>query len=108
MKHAGNVCDLENRNDDWCVSLRIETCFNNGIGAFGGIMTDGGVAERTMIVMNRGNGTSFWNDSCGICCGNGFSGNGVIPDDCCCSDDCGCNIVQSPRKPEKWSGLAEG
>ena len=48
-KHAGNVCDLENRIDNWCVFPRIETYFGGGINAFGRITTDGGAVERTVM-----------------------------------------------------------
>ena len=100
---AGNACNLENGIDDWCASLRIETYFNGGIDAFGRTVTDGGVAGRTGIVMSHGNRTSFWSNSCNVCCRNSFSRSGVIPGDyhCCCSDGCGCDGTWSPNDPER-------
>ena len=53
LKHTGNVCDLENRIDNWGIFARIETYSGGGIDAFGGIVTNGGVIEMSMIAMSR-------------------------------------------------------
>ena len=103
LRHDGNVCDLENGIDDWCTFLRIETYINDGISAFGGTVTDGGDAWRTGIVMSHEIWIFSWNGSCDVCCGNGFSGSGMILSDYCyyCGSGCGYGSDQSPNNPEK-------
>ena len=96
-------CDLENGIDDWCTSLRIKTYFDDGIGTFGRTVTDGGDVERTGIVMSHEIWIFSWSGSCDVCCGNGFSGSGVILGDycCCCGGGCGYGDAQSPNDPER-------
>ena len=91
-KHAGNIYDLENGINDWCISPRIETYFCGGIDAFDEIVTNGGIIERT-----------FWSNSCDVCCGNSFSGSSMIPGDycCCCGDGRGYGGAQSPNNSKK-------
>ena len=103
LKHVGSVCDLENEIDDWCTSLRIETCFDDGISASGRTVIDGSDAWRTGITMNCGTWISSWSGSCDVCCGNSFSGSGVNLGDycCCCGGSYGYGGAQSPNGPER-------
>ena len=102
-KHVGSVCDLENGIDDLCTSQKIETCFDDEIGTSGGTVINGSDARRTGIVMNRRTWISFWSGSCGVCCGNGFSGSGVnLGDYCCrCGGSYGYGSIQSPNGPKR-------
>ena len=72
-------------------------------------MIDGGDAEKTGTVMNRGTWISSWSGSCDVCCGNGFSGSDVnLSDCCCCGDGYGYGSVQNPNGHGKQNSLVEG